>query len=228
MTTWRSDVLRLLSARVLRAPRTGVGCALALAALSALHTATHLQFQTDRMDNGIPILHRWRESRTGFMGIPTSTGRGVVLASLTTVVGFGSLMIARHRGVQSLGLLLALGAVCVLVASFTVLPGLLGLLARRRRAPAPRRGRGPRAGPSPLGLMAGPGEPPEGRKALASVITPTDIYRKPILGGSDGLARALYKRIRADSGAALGLPRIEHPIRAKPSAIRPPRRTTPS
>jgi len=76
VTTWRSDVLRLLSARVLRAPRTGVGCALALAALSALHTATHLQFQTDRMDNGIPILHRWRESRTGFMGIPTSTGRG--------------------------------------------------------------------------------------------------------------------------------------------------------
>jgi len=76
--------------------------------------------------------------------------------------------------------------------------------------------------------MAGPGEPPEGRKALAGVITPTGIYRKPILGGSDGLARALYKRIRADSGAALGRPRIDHAIRAKPSAIRPPRRTTPS
>jgi len=76
VTTWRSDVLRLLSARVLRAPRTVVGCAPALAALSALYTATHLQFQTDRMDNGILILHRWRESRTGFMGIPTSTGRG--------------------------------------------------------------------------------------------------------------------------------------------------------
>ena len=152
MTTWRSDVLRLLSARVLRAPRTVVGCALALAALSALHTATHLQFQTDRMDNGILILHRWRESRTGFMGIPTSTGRGVVLASLTTVVGFGSLMIARHRGVQSLGFLLALDTVCVLVASFTVLPGFLGLLARRRRAPAPAPRSWAPSGPQPIAI----------------------------------------------------------------------------
>jgi predicted RND superfamily exporter protein len=104
------------------------------------------------VENGILILHRWRESRTGFMGIPTSTGRGVALASLTTVVGFGSLMIARHRGVQSLGLLLALGTVCVLVASFTVLPGLLGLLARRRRAPAPAPRSWAPSGPQPIGI----------------------------------------------------------------------------
>ncbi len=70
-------------------------------------------------------------------GIPASTGKGVALASLTTIVGFGSLMVSGHRGVHSLGLLLTLGTACVLVASFTVLPGVLGILAGRRRTDVP-------------------------------------------------------------------------------------------
>ncbi len=89
------------------------------------------------VENGIMILHRWRENGTVFRGIPTSTGKGVALASLTTVVGFGSLMISGHRGVHSLGLLLTLGTACVLVASLTVLPGVLWILAGRRRIAAP-------------------------------------------------------------------------------------------
>lgn len=89
------------------------------------------------VENGIIILHRWREDGTPFRGIPTSTGKGVALASLTTIVGFGSLMISGHRGVHSLGLLLTLGTACVLVASLTVLPGVLHTLAGRRRIGAP-------------------------------------------------------------------------------------------
>ncbi len=89
------------------------------------------------VENGIMILHRWRENGATFRGIPASTGKGVALASLTTVVGFGSLMISGHRGVQSLGLLLTLGTACVLVASLTVLPGVLQILAGRRRIAAP-------------------------------------------------------------------------------------------
>ncbi len=89
------------------------------------------------VENGIMILHRWREDGPPFRGIPTSTGRGVALASLSTTVGFGSLMISGHRGVYSLGLLLTVGTLCVLVASFTVLPGLLHLLAGRSRPGVP-------------------------------------------------------------------------------------------
>jgi hypothetical protein len=89
------------------------------------------------VENGIMILHRWRENGATFRGIPTSTGKGVALASLTTIVGFGSLMVSGHRGVHSLGLLLTLGTGCVLVASLTVLPGVLRLIAGRRRVGAP-------------------------------------------------------------------------------------------
>ena len=89
------------------------------------------------VENGIMILHRWRENGATFRGIPASTGKGVALASLTTIVGFGSLMISGHRGVHSLGLLLTLGTGCVLVASLTVLPGVLRLFAGRRRVGAP-------------------------------------------------------------------------------------------
>jgi hopanoid biosynthesis associated RND transporter like protein HpnN len=53
---------------------------------------------------------------------------GVMLNGLTTMVGFGSLMIASHRGIFSLGLLLTLGSFCGLVASLVVLPVVLRLL----------------------------------------------------------------------------------------------------
>jgi len=53
---------------------------------------------------------------------------GVVLNGLTTIVGFGSLLIAAHRGIFSLGLLLTMGCACGLVASLIVLPIVLRLI----------------------------------------------------------------------------------------------------
>jgi hypothetical protein len=44
------------------------------------------------------------------------------------MVGFGSLMIANHQGIFSLGLLLTLGSACGLVAALIVLPVVLKLL----------------------------------------------------------------------------------------------------
>ena len=54
-----------------------------------------------------------------------STGQAVLLSSLTTMVGFGSLMAADHMGVYSLGLVLTLGVGSCLLASITLLPALL-------------------------------------------------------------------------------------------------------
>jgi hypothetical protein len=45
------------------------------------------------------------------------------------MIGFGSLMVADHQGVYSLGLVLTLGVGCCLVASITVLPAMLKLCA---------------------------------------------------------------------------------------------------
>jgi predicted RND superfamily exporter protein len=55
---------------------------------------------------------------------------GVVFNGLTTIAGFGSLLIAQHRGVWSLGLLLVIGSTTTLIASLVVLPPLLHLADR--------------------------------------------------------------------------------------------------
>lgn len=74
---------------------------------------------------GIVLLHRWREGRMEPGGLPWSTAKGVILAELTTTVGFGSLMICRHRGIFSLGALAFAGSFCVLGAAVLVLPAIL-------------------------------------------------------------------------------------------------------
>src|SRR6266478_4044221 len=60
--------------------------------------------------------------------IARSAVMGVMLNGITTMVGFGSLMIASHQGIFSLGLLLTLGSLCGLVAALVVLPVLLQLV----------------------------------------------------------------------------------------------------
>jgi hypothetical protein len=59
--------------------------------------------------------------------------QAVVLNGLTTMSGFGSLMVAQHRGIWSLGLLLTIGAAVSLVAALGVLPALMRIGARRAR-----------------------------------------------------------------------------------------------
>jgi uncharacterized protein len=87
------------------------------------------------VEGGIMIVYRYREeSRKSQMPspLPQSLGRAVTFSSLSTIVGFGSLMISRHWGIFSIGLLLTVGVSAVLVASLTVLPSLLRLLSWRR------------------------------------------------------------------------------------------------
>jgi hopanoid biosynthesis associated RND transporter like protein HpnN len=83
------------------------------------------------VDNGVHLVHRWRHA-PGENPAAGPTGSAVLLTSLTTIVGFGSLAFAGHRGLASLGLLLAIGMSTCLVASLVVLPPLLTWLSRRR------------------------------------------------------------------------------------------------
>lgn len=55
----------------------------------------------------------------------------VILNGLTTIVGFGSLMVASHQGIFGLGLLLTIGASASLAASLVVLPVLIRLFGRK-------------------------------------------------------------------------------------------------
>jgi hypothetical protein len=90
---------------------------------------------------GVNIVLRSLEvpAQGGGSRLARSTVMGVVFNGLTTMAGFGSLLVAHHRGVWSLGLLLVIGSAMTLTASLVVLPTLVRL-ADRRRSPVAHRG----------------------------------------------------------------------------------------
>jgi hypothetical protein len=80
------------------------------------------------VEYGVIIIQRWREGHTGYGRLPFSTGKGVILAALTTTIGFGTLMISNHRGIFSLGFVAWVGSICVLAAALLILPAILSFL----------------------------------------------------------------------------------------------------
>jgi hypothetical protein len=81
--------------------------------------------------NGIHILNRFAEERTPNI-LARSTGKAVLVSGLTAIAGFGSLILAKHRGIHSLGCVMAIGIAMCMIAGLTFLPALLNLLGRWR------------------------------------------------------------------------------------------------
>jgi hypothetical protein len=81
--------------------------------------------------NGIHILNRFAEERTPGI-LSRSTGKAVLVSGLTAIAGFGSLILAKHRGIHSLGVVMATGIATCMVAGLAFLPALLNLLGRKR------------------------------------------------------------------------------------------------
>jgi hopanoid biosynthesis associated RND transporter like protein HpnN len=84
---------------------------------------------------GLVIVVRYMEARQhGGTLVPRSTIMGVLVSGLTTITGFGTLMMAHHRGIYGLGLLLTLGSAASLIAALIVLPVLLKMLGGEPRS----------------------------------------------------------------------------------------------
>ncbi|MGH7420754.1 MAG: MMPL family transporter [Candidatus Rokuibacteriota bacterium] len=80
---------------------------------------------------GLNVILSYLEGRRhGGPLVARSAVMGVGLNGITTMVGFGSLMIATHQGIFSLGLLLTLGSACGLLAALVVLPVVLKLMTK--------------------------------------------------------------------------------------------------
>jgi len=80
--------------------------------------------------NGIHILNRYAEEQTPNI-LARSTGKAVLVSGLTAIAGFGSLILAKHQGIQSLGYVMSTGLATCMIAGLTFLPALLNLLDRR-------------------------------------------------------------------------------------------------
>ena len=86
------------------------------------------------IDDGVHILHRYGiEGRGKIRTVFTSTGKAVMLTSLTTMLAFGSLVFATYRGLGSLGIALFIGVGTCFLTSVIILPALLGLMEKKNR-----------------------------------------------------------------------------------------------
>jgi uncharacterized protein len=81
--------------------------------------------------NGIQILNRYAEEGTPDI-LSRSTGKAVLVSGLTAIAGFGSLILAQHRGIRSLGIIMSVGIATCMIAGLTFLPALLNLMGRWR------------------------------------------------------------------------------------------------
>jgi predicted RND superfamily exporter protein len=83
------------------------------------------------VDYGIHIIHRYREMGEKSMerlgGGLVETGKAIVLAALSTTVGFGSLAISHYPGLRSMGKVAILGATATALVAITVLPAYIAL-----------------------------------------------------------------------------------------------------
>ena len=100
--------------------------------------------------NGIHILNRVAEEHNASI-LSKSTGKAVLVSGLTALAGFGSLTLGKHQGIQSLGLVMAIGIATCMVAGLTFLPALLNVLGRMGWAVTKKRPSSSNAAP-PLGL----------------------------------------------------------------------------
>lgn len=88
---------------------------------------------------GVHMMHRCREEEQEgrpmeerLDRVVRGTGGAIAVAALTTMVGFGGLMIAAHGGMKSFGSLMMLGIGLCLLSTVLVLPALLLVIRRVR------------------------------------------------------------------------------------------------
>lgn len=85
------------------------------------------------VDDGVHIMHRYRmEGPHHIKHIFSSTGKAVLITSLTTFLAFGALAFSSHRGLASLGATLAIGIITMLLATLVVLPAIIALMDHKK------------------------------------------------------------------------------------------------
>ncbi len=77
------------------------------------------------IDDGLHVVHgARRRPSSGILGAVMGAGRALVLTTLTTCIGFGSLLLSHIPGLRNGGLLIAAGVLACLLATVIVLPAI--------------------------------------------------------------------------------------------------------
>jgi hypothetical protein len=107
------------------------------------------------IDDGVHVYHRIRKE--GALGPALlHSGKAVTLTSLTTGIGFGSLLLSVHRGFYALGFVTLTGVICCLVISILLLPALVAIFDPESIPNEPRTGTFATVAPPPGSGSLGP------------------------------------------------------------------------
>ncbi len=123
---------------------TAAFATLTVGSLNLISVAFAVLFIGLGVDFGIHACLRYREETRAAAPRPLAAafggaGPGILLSAVCAAAGFFAFLPTDYRGLAELGLIAGGGMIVALVATFTVLPALLGLWPLRRVA-APRRG----------------------------------------------------------------------------------------
>ncbi|MFO7890761.1 MAG: efflux RND transporter permease subunit [bacterium] len=85
------------------------------------------------IDDGVHIMHRWQHEGKGkIMTVFSSTGKAILLTSLTTMLAFGSMTFSAFPGWAWFGESLFLGVGSCFLTTVVVLPGIIGWIERKK------------------------------------------------------------------------------------------------
>ncbi len=85
------------------------------------------------IDDGVHVVHRWRLEgpRSAFI-VLSSTGKAVLLTSLTTILAFGSMMFSPFRGYGSLAYALIFGVGACFLTTVIIVSAFMGLMDKKK------------------------------------------------------------------------------------------------
>jgi uncharacterized protein len=89
------------------------------------------------VDYSVNVMQRYRLIGGDMRRVIVETGGAVVLCSLTTLVSYLSLTLSINGAIRSFGIAAATGEICCMLTGVLVLPAVLCLLSRKRKASLP-------------------------------------------------------------------------------------------
>jgi len=85
------------------------------------------------IDDGVHIIHRYRiEGKHKLHTIFSSTGKAVLITSVSTFLAFGSMGFAASKGIASLGITLSIGIITCYLTTVIILPAIIALLDKHK------------------------------------------------------------------------------------------------
>ena len=88
------------------------------------------------IDDGVHLVNTYRRCRSPELPEAlTKTGRAVVLTSLTTLVGFGSIALSHYPGLRSMGYVAVVGIAACMLSSIVVMPAVFSIIENNKHKP---------------------------------------------------------------------------------------------